>query len=106
MLLLYLLTFNIHVDIPGGDNLKFLSVLDSCNLKQLTNQLTCMVTYLITLGFFSSDQDSFVDVNICEFMSDHAVIKCTIDFHCSVFLTKNRVFYRRCHCIDMSDLCI
>ena len=32
--------FNVHVDVPKGDGVKFLSVLDSCNLKQLITKPT------------------------------------------------------------------
>ena len=32
--------FNVHVDVPKGDGVKFLSVFDSCNLKQLVTKPT------------------------------------------------------------------
>ena len=30
--------FNIHVDVPVGDGYKFITFLDSCDLKQLVNK--------------------------------------------------------------------
>ena len=37
--------FNIHVNVQGGDGYKFITFLDSCDLKQLINLPTCMVTH-------------------------------------------------------------
>ena len=41
--------------------------------------------------------------DICEFISDHAVIKCAIDFPSSFANCQTRVSYRRYHRIDMSN---
>ena len=51
--------FNIHVDVPCTDSYK----LESLNLI-----------------LSPSDQDMCIHVDICEFISDHSVIKCAIDF--------------------------
>ena len=40
--------FNIHVDVSDGDGYKVMTVLDSCDLKQLVNLLICMVTHWIS----------------------------------------------------------
>ena len=42
------------------------------------------------------------DVKICTFISDHALVKCSIDFHHQVAHIPNKVQYRRYHCINMS----
>ena len=50
-----------------------------------------------------SDQDSIADVKICDFVSDHALVKFTIAFPRQVDHTPNIVQYRRYHRINMSD---
>ena len=42
-------------------------------------------------------------VDICEFISDHAVIKCAIDFPSSLANCQTRISYRRYHRINMSN---
>ena len=44
-----------------------------------------------------------VHVDICEFISDHAVIKSTIDFPSSLVNCQTRISFRRYHHINMSD---
>ena len=44
-----------------------------------------------------------VHVDICEFIPDHAVIKCAIDFPSSLAICQTRISYRRYHRINMSD---
>ena len=45
-----------------------------------------------------------VHVDICEFISDHAVIKCAIDFPSSLANCQTRISYRRYHRINMSGV--
>ena len=41
--------FNIHVDVPVGDGYKFMTCLDSCDLKQLVNQPTHLHGHILDL---------------------------------------------------------
>ena len=41
--------FNIHVDVPGGDGYKFMTFLDSCDLKQFVNQPTHLLGHTLDL---------------------------------------------------------
>ena len=50
-----------------------------------------------------SDQDTIADVKICDFVSDHALVKGSVAFRCQVAHTPNIVQYRRYHRINMSD---
>ena len=59
--------FNIHVDVSVGDGYKFMNFLDSCDLKQLVN-------HILDLILSPSDQDIIVDIKICDFVSDHALV--------------------------------
>ena len=59
--------------------------------------------HILDLILSPSDQDVCVHVDICEFISDHAVIKCAIDFPPSLANCQTRISYRRYHRINMSD---
>ena len=69
---------NIHVDVPGGDGYKFITSLGSCNLKQLVNQPTQLHGHTLDLILSSSDQDTIVNVKIFDFISHHALVKCSM----------------------------
>ena len=61
-----------NLDVPVGDGYKFMTFLDSCDLKQLVNQPTHLHGHILDLILSPSDQDTIVDVKICDFVSDHA----------------------------------
>ena len=60
--------------------------------------------HILYLILSPSDQDTIADVKICDFVSDQALVKCTVAFPCQVAQTPNIVQYRRYHRINMSDL--
>ena len=95
--------FNIHVDVPVGDGHKFTTFLDSCDLKQLVDKPTHLHGRILDLILSPIDQDTIADVKICDFVSDHALVKCSVVFPCQVAHTPNIVKYRRYHRINMSD---
>ena len=72
--------FNIHVDVPVGDGYKFMTFLDSCDLKQLVNQPTHLHGHILELILSPIDQDTIIDVKIYDFVSDYALVKCSIAF--------------------------
>ena len=90
--------FNIHVDVPVSDGYKFMTFLDSCDLKQLVNQSTHLHGHILDLILSPSDQDTNFD-----FVSHHALVKCSITFPHRMAHIPNKVQYRRYHCINMSD---
>ena len=95
--------FNIYVDIPCTDSYKLESLLESCNLTQSVNNSTHLHGHILDLILSSSDQDMCVHADVCEFISDHAVIKCAIDFPSSLANCQTRISYSRYHCINMSN---
>ena len=95
--------FNIHVDVPVGDGYKFMTCLHSCDLKQLVNQPTHLHGHILDLILSPSDQDTIVDIKICNFVSDPALVKCSIAFPRQVAHIPRKVQYRRYHCINISD---
>ena len=72
--------FNIHVDVSVGDDYKFMTFLDSCDLKQLVDQPTYLHGHILDLILSPSDQDTTVNVKICDFVSDYALVKFSITF--------------------------
>ena len=54
---------------------------DSCNVNQSVRQPTHLHGYILDLILSPYDQDTVVDFKISELLSDHAVMKCYIDFH-------------------------
>ena len=54
--------FNIHVDVPVGDSNKFISLQDSCDLKQSFCQPTHLYGHILYLILSPCDQDTIVDV--------------------------------------------
>ena len=91
------------MDVPCTDSHKLKALLESCNLRQSINNTTHVHGHILDLILSPSDQDVCVHVDICEFISDHAVIKCAIDFPSSLATCQTRISYRRYHRINMSD---
>ena len=82
--------FNIHVDVPCTDSYKLESLLESCNLRQSVKNTTHLHGHILDLILSPSDQDMCVHVDVCEFISDHAV-KCAIDFPSTVANCQTRI---------------
>ena len=95
--------FNIHVNVLFGDGYKFITFPDSCDLKQLVNQPTHFHGHILDVILSPSDQDTIVDVKICDFISDQALVKCSVVFPCQVAHIPNKVQYKRYHRINMTD---
>ena len=72
-------------------------------LSQSVNNTTHLHGHILDLILSPSDQDMCVHVDVCEFISDHAVIKCTIDFPSTHANCQTRISYRRYHRINMSN---
>ena len=83
--------FNIHVDVPVGDGHKFMTFLDSCDLKQLVNQPNHLRGHILDLIPSPSDQDTIVDVKFFYFVSDYALVKCSVAFPHQVALIPSKV---------------
>ena len=84
--------FNIHVDVPVGNGNKFMTFLDSCNLKQSINKPAHPPVIRILIVDF-------------RFVSNHPLVKCTIAFPRQVAHIPNKDQYRRYHSINMPDFC-
>ena len=92
--------FNIHVDVPCTDSYKLESLLESCNLQSVNNT-THLHGHILDLILSPSDQDMCIHADICEFIHDHAVIKCAIDFPSSLANCQITISYISYHHINM-----
>ena len=82
-----------------------MTFLDLCDLKQLVNQPTHLRGHILDLILSPSDQDTIVDIKICDFVSDHTLVKCSMAFPHQVAHIPSKIQYRRYHRIHMSDFC-
>ena len=83
-----------------------MTFLDSCDLKQFVNQPTHLHGHTLDLIISPSNQDTIVDVKIGDFVSDHALVKCSIILPHQAVHTPNKIqyyYYRRYHRINMSN---
>ena len=94
--------FNMHVDVPEGVGAKFISILESCNLDQHVTQPTHLHGHTLDLILSPSDQSVVDNVKVCGFISDHALIKCSVALPTPPSKPVNIVSYRRYHRIDMN----
>ena len=56
--------FNVHVDVPNGDGIKFLTVLDSCNLQQLVTKPTYVHEHTLDLILVPQDGSCSHNMNV------------------------------------------
>ena len=63
----------------GGDGDKFTSLLDSCNMSQFVHKSTHLHGHTLDLIMAPTGQSTVYNVKICDFISDHALVKCSID---------------------------
>ena len=70
--------FNILLDTPAGNGHKFMFLLDSCNHESV-NQDTHLHGYVLT-SFYSPVIRIKCGCKNCDFVCDHAVVKCCNDF--------------------------
>ena len=75
------------------------------NLKapNTVNQPTNLYGHILDLILSCCDQDTIVGVKISDFISYHALVKCSIEFPRQVAHISNKVQYRRYNHINMSD---
>ena len=78
-------------------------IVTNCNQTQSVNNTTHLHGHVLDIILSPSDQDMCMHVDVCEFISDHAVIKCVIDFPSSLANCQTRISYRRYHRINMSN---
>ena len=72
---------------------------------ETVNQPTHLHGHILDLILSPSGQDTIVYVKICDFVSDHTLVKCSIALPHQRAHIPNKVQYRRYHHINISDFC-
>ena len=74
----------------------------SCNLDQHVTQPTHLHGHTLDLILSPSDQSVVDNVKVCGFISDHALIKCSVALPTPPSKPVDTISYRRYHHIDMN----
>ena len=96
---------NIHVDTDCINQRKFLNLLDTSNLAQNVNKSTHLHVHIVDLILSPSDSSFVSNVTDGELVSDHALVKCHLDFACPAIPKVDCISYHRYHKINMQSFC-
>ena len=76
------------------DQRKFLNLLDTSNLAQNVNKSTHLHGHILDLVLSPSDSSFVSNVTVGEMVSDHALVKCHLDFACPAIPKVDSISYR------------
>ena len=94
---------NVHLDIECGNRSRFNDILQCCGLVQSVSGPTHLLGHTLDVLISPCDSDFVRNVSVGDFTSDHAAIRCQLDFsHPSTSIDK-WVSYRRYHRIDIDQ---
>ena len=94
---------NVHLDIECGDRSRFNDILQCCGLVQSVSGPTHLLGHTLDVLISPCDSDFVRNVSVGDFISDHAAVRCQLDFsHLSTSIDK-WVSYRRYHRIDIDQ---
>ena len=84
---------------------KFLDLLDSSSLVQSVNKPTHLHGHILDLILSPSDSNFVSNVIVGNLVSDHALVKCRLDFACPAIPKVGSISYCRYHKINMQKFC-
>ena len=93
---------NVHLDVECGDRTRFYDILQCCSLIQCVNSPTHILGHTLDVLISPGDSDFVRNVNVGDFISDHAAIRCQLDFSHPAICIVKMVSYRRYHRIDIN----
>ena len=96
--------FNLHLNENNTYGDKFMSLLDSCFLKQHTSCPTHLHGRILDLLITSDDFAGVSDLTSLGAVSDHFAIACNIDIDNPLTFSKKIIKFRQFHKIDMNRL--
>ena len=96
--------FNIHVDTTSKNSEKFLNCLESCNINQHVHKPTHLHGHILGLIITPDDSRVVSNVQVSEFISDHALVLGNLDFTKPSMPISKYVTFRRFHKIKMDSL--
>ena len=91
----------VHLDVECGDRSRFYDILQCCSLIQCVNGPTHVLGHTLDVLISPGDSDFVRNVNVGDFISDHAAIRCQLDFSHPITSIGKMVSYRRYHRIDI-----
>ena len=94
---------NVHLDIECGDRSRFNDILQCCGLVQSVNGPTHLLGHTLDVLISPCDSDFVRNVSVGDFISDHAAIRCQLDFSHPSTSNDKWVSYRRYHRIDIDQ---
>ena len=97
--------FNVLVETDSIYQRIFLNLLDTSNVAQNVNQSTHLHGHTLDLILSPSDSSFVSNVTVGNLVSDHALVKCYLDFACAALPTVHSISYRRYHKINMQSFC-
>ena len=71
---------NIHLNVECGDRSRFYDILQCCSLIQCVNGPTHILGHTLDILISPCDSDFVRNVSVGDFISDHAAIRCKLDF--------------------------
>ena len=77
------------------DQIKFLNLPDTFNLAKNVNQSTHLHGHILDPILNPSDSSLVNSVAVGDLVSDHALVKCHLDFACPAIPEVDIIFYRR-----------
>ena len=95
--------FNIHVDTSSNYSIKFQNCLESCNITQNVQVATHLYGHILDLVLTPTDASGISNVQVAEFISDHALVLAQLD-SVNPPSHKTNVTFRRYHKIDLDSL--
>ena len=94
---------NVHLDVECGDRSMFYDILQCCSLIQCVNGPTHILGHTLDVLISPGDSDFVRNVNVGDFISDHAAIRCQLDFFHPTISIGKMVSYRRYHRIAIDQ---
>ena len=96
--------FNTHVDTSSNDSVTFQNCLECCNMTQNVQMANHLHGHILDLVLTPTDASGISNVQVAEFISDHALVLAQLDSVNPPSQKTNVVIFRRYHKIDMDSL--
>ena len=88
---------NVHLDVECGDRFRFNDILQFCGLVQSVSGPTHILGHTLDVLISPCDSDFVRNVSVGDFISDHAAIRCQLDFSHPSSSIEKWDFYHRYH---------
>ena len=96
---------NVHLDVECGDRSRFNDNLQCCSLRQSVSGPTHILGHTLDVLISLCDSDFVHNINVGDFISDHAAIRCQLNFSHPTSCIEKMVSYCRYHRIDIDQFC-